>query len=353
MSWCLSPDLLEEIKISKINANKYQIENKISKIKRQALPEEVIRQLMYIKLIKHYHFNPKLIYLEFPIQMGSSKKRADIVVTENNNPLIIIEVKEKIKASSIEQLHSYLRVTSAKYGILGDSESIFFYEKSQNNKIFETSDIFLGSYHRNNDVKNSTKNNFGVECLIKEVFDDIKEEKWFINIKGNKIEISLKEIQNFQKVQSLALDIGLSLLNETPLHSEWKAFLHSLIQNAVVVNKKDPFKESEEYKFFLDVVEIFTVNKLDILQYFSIRKDGTINCKFNQIYKLYEIYKNQKNEPFLKKKTLIHILMNKKIIVQSGITCNINGKSARACVFSPSLLPKEFTGFIFQNEDYM
>jgi len=102
MSWCLSANLLESISFDNIENDKYQINNSISGSTRRAYPEEIIRQLMYSRLVKEYLFNPDVIHIEFPIQIGSSKKRADIVVIDKDKkPLIVVEVKVLINTEAI------------------------------------------------------------------------------------------------------------------------------------------------------------------------------------------------------------------------------------------------------------
>lgn len=72
---------------------------------RKDTPEENVRQRWARSLIDEYGYAKNDIMLEFPIRMGTAKKRADIVVfkaggKEQEDIVIIIEAKrEDVKAS--------------------------------------------------------------------------------------------------------------------------------------------------------------------------------------------------------------------------------------------------------------
>jgi type I restriction enzyme M protein len=112
---------------------------------RQDTPEEHIRQRMARSLVEEYGYSKSDIEIEFKIQMGSSKKKADIVIFENGatheieNIRIIVEAKkETIKPSNrdngIGQLKSYMAASiNSRYGLWVGSE-IQAFEKIEKEK---------------------------------------------------------------------------------------------------------------------------------------------------------------------------------------------------------------------------
>jgi type I restriction enzyme M protein len=107
---------------------------------RNDTPEENIRQRWARSLVDEYGYSKSNIMLEFPIHMGSTKKRADIVIFRpearrvQDEILIIIEAKrDDIKASDKSkgegQLKSYMAAcSSCKYGLWVGKER-YAYEK--------------------------------------------------------------------------------------------------------------------------------------------------------------------------------------------------------------------------------
>lgn len=85
-------------------------------------PEERVRQNFIIQLIDKYHYSIEQIEVEVKIKMGSTyaKKRSDIVVYSNEkkgNIHIIIENKKPDRKDGLDQLHSYMNATGAKFGV--------------------------------------------------------------------------------------------------------------------------------------------------------------------------------------------------------------------------------------------
>lgn len=123
----------------------------ITGVLRKDTPEENVRQQWARSLVGEYGYSKNDIALEFPIRMGTMKKRADIVVfkaggKEQEDIVIIIEAKrEEIKASDKikgeEQLKSYMAASSScKYGLWVGKERYAF-EKLPEGEIAPVSDI--------------------------------------------------------------------------------------------------------------------------------------------------------------------------------------------------------------------
>ncbi len=124
---------------------------------RQDTPEEHIRQRIARSLVEEYGYSKTDIEIEWKVQIGVTKKRADIVVFEKGtnhiteNIIIIVEAKkETIKPSNkdngVAQLHSYLAATiNCRYGLWIGSEIQAFEKTIVGNKfkIEETLDIPL------------------------------------------------------------------------------------------------------------------------------------------------------------------------------------------------------------------
>lgn len=109
---------------------------------RNDTPEEYVRQTIEKRLINEHKYNRKQIRVEYTIKIGSSKKRADIVIFEDvdveqtqENIKIIIECKsEKIEANNakegVEQLKSYMSACpNAEWGMWTNSKEKFVFRK--------------------------------------------------------------------------------------------------------------------------------------------------------------------------------------------------------------------------------
>src|SRR5687767_11740842 len=97
-------------------------------------PEEHVRQRIARSLMEDYGYDKKNIEVEFTVNLGRSKKRADIVIFEptdehkQENARIIIECKReetkpKDRDNGVEQLKSYLSACpNARFGMWIGSE---------------------------------------------------------------------------------------------------------------------------------------------------------------------------------------------------------------------------------------
>jgi len=109
-------------------------------------PEEYVRQNIEKALVRQYKFAPKDCQPEFPIKVGSSRKRADIAVfgagqphTQPNIHILVetkrADVKPTHRTEGIGQLQSYMAAClNAKYGIWTNGDDKFCYAKRPNGK---------------------------------------------------------------------------------------------------------------------------------------------------------------------------------------------------------------------------
>ena len=99
-------------------------------------PEEVIRQLFIDKLIYEYGYPVSRMQVEYPVYFGREVKRADIVIMDEDRPLvpyIVIEVKKPKLKDGKDQLKSYCNSTGAPIAVWTNGDQIAFYNRQDPN----------------------------------------------------------------------------------------------------------------------------------------------------------------------------------------------------------------------------
>lgn len=99
-------------------------------------PEEVIRQLYVMVLIKDFGYSSSRMELEYAVSFGREKKRADIVIFDKNQtttPYVMVELKKPKLKDGKEQLKSYCNATGAPIGIWSNGDSISYYHRKDPN----------------------------------------------------------------------------------------------------------------------------------------------------------------------------------------------------------------------------
>lgn len=150
-------------------------------------PEEVIRQLFIDKLINDYGYPVSRIKLEYQVYFGREVKRADIVIMDEDRPIvpyIIVEVKKPKHKDGKEQLKSYCNSTGAPIAIWTNGEQIAYYNRKDPNYFEEIRDIPMAT-----------------QTLM-----DVISERWTIE--------DLKENDRLQKDKISLKDIILDLEDE-------------------------------------------------------------------------------------------------------------------------------------------
>jgi type I restriction enzyme M protein len=107
-------------------------------------PEEVVRQLYLMKLIKEYGYPKKRIELEHPISFGREIKSADIVVFDKDRPTIeyiIVETKKPKLLDGKNQLRSYTNATGAPIAVWTNGGQISHYNRKDPNYFEDITDI--------------------------------------------------------------------------------------------------------------------------------------------------------------------------------------------------------------------
>lgn len=99
-------------------------------------PEEAVRQL-YLRVL-HFDYGYPLdrIQLEYSVSFGREKKRADIAITDKDDPrsiYLLVELKKPKLKDGKEQLKSYCHATGAPIGVWTNGESISYYHRKDPN----------------------------------------------------------------------------------------------------------------------------------------------------------------------------------------------------------------------------
>ncbi|WP_367363767.1 N-6 DNA methylase [Candidatus Tisiphia endosymbiont of Nedyus quadrimaculatus] len=106
-------------------------------------PEEKVRQEYEKILYDDYFYDKEQLDIEVSIQMGSTVKKADIVIYKNelknrnqySDILGIIEVKKRSRKDGLEQLTSYMQATSAVFGVWTNGEEIEYLHKNSKGEV--------------------------------------------------------------------------------------------------------------------------------------------------------------------------------------------------------------------------
>lgn len=99
-------------------------------------PEEIVRQLYIDELHEKYAYPLSRLQVEYIVNIGRDKKRADIAIMDKdrpNVPYIIIECKEPTLKDGKEQLKSYCNATGAPIGVWTNGNQISYYNRKDPN----------------------------------------------------------------------------------------------------------------------------------------------------------------------------------------------------------------------------
>ncbi|CQR69972.1 Restriction enzyme BgcI subunit alpha [Sporomusa ovata DSM 2662] len=110
-----------------------------------AKPEEIVRQLFLVKLIKEYGYLREQIKLEKSVQFGATvhEKSADIVIYDKDNqtPYIIVELKKPNRKDGIDQLKGYCNAEGAPIGVWTNGGDIVVLHRDEPNIYSNLPDI--------------------------------------------------------------------------------------------------------------------------------------------------------------------------------------------------------------------
>ena len=107
-------------------------------------PEEVVRQLYAAKLLNHYGYPRKRLAMEYGVNFGRQRKRADIVILDKDRPeaaYAVVELKKPKLSDGKNQLRSYCNATGAPIGVWTNGGIISHYNRKDPNYFEEISDL--------------------------------------------------------------------------------------------------------------------------------------------------------------------------------------------------------------------
>lgn len=144
----------------------------------KSAPEEIVRQLYLVKLMKQYKYPKNLIELEKQVNFGREQKRADIVVyrPDSITPKIIVEVKAPSQENDVQQLKSYLNAEGAPVGVAINGKNLLILYRPYPREFDDTLDDIPASDEEIDDVlaKRKTLKDLHEEDL-KEIIKTLEE----------------------------------------------------------------------------------------------------------------------------------------------------------------------------------
>jgi type I restriction enzyme M protein len=137
-------------------------------------PEEIVRQLYVMTLTQDLGYPLSRIQLEYPVQTGSSSKRADIVIFEASRPTqpyIIVELKEPNSKEGRRQLESYCKFEGASVGVWCNGNEVDYFFKQTNPK---TNTTYLEKLSYLPSAQQSLSDVLNVRFTIKQLLQEDK-----------------------------------------------------------------------------------------------------------------------------------------------------------------------------------
>ena len=138
-------DLEQKVRIKTIRGKQTPFVHCIVRQKEvQLKPEEIVRQLYAVRLLKKYRYPQSRLAFEHTVHFGREKKSADIVIFDQDRPdaaYIVVELKKPKLKDGKGQLRSYCNATGAPIGIWTNGGQISHYHRKDPNYFEEISDI--------------------------------------------------------------------------------------------------------------------------------------------------------------------------------------------------------------------
>jgi hypothetical protein len=237
----LRPEILSQLVFTQKDG-KYYVQATTHQKPRPAFPEEIIRQIFIASLLVDYHYPEHLISLEHSIQMGREKKRADIVIIDENGVLnIVIEVKVDENGDSISQLKSYMAISGAKYGGIISGNSLTCIYMLAPNEIKEINDLpvyglckqdidkgTFAKYEANNGLLKPTRESIGIERFKRYIHSHAE-----ITINGCSLKLSNTQIESYKILRKNFLGFGI-VLDPQVQQSDWHKIFKDLLENTPI-----------------------------------------------------------------------------------------------------------------------
>jgi len=225
----LMPEILSRLIFTQSDIGDFYVQATPQQKARLALPEEIIRQLFILSLIHHYGYPENRLRLEFGVQMGRTKKRADIVILDHKgHPYIVIEVKQELGQNAIDQLESYVTITRASFGVAVSTDK--FYCMTNNGAQQDDFPLFGDSadIFENKDTNQKINNEPSRLSLQIEGFDRISQTHAEITVKGHTIKLSNIDLASYKKLQRHFLAVGV-VINTEIKQQDWLVMFTKLL----------------------------------------------------------------------------------------------------------------------------
>ena len=240
----LRPEILSRLIFSNEDGQAYYVQATSRQQARRAHPEEIIRQLFVLSLLHDYKYPEGLIRLEYPIQMGSARKRADIAVLDTGGIVkMIIEVKAGHDKDAMEQLNSYMAITGAMYGAIISSTEITCIRRLSAQDVLPINDlpVFLENDTWSEPVIQTLHNQqpsmstIQGETIEVDGFERSTRTHVKITIKGHTLRLSNVELESYKKLRQKFLTAGIAL-NPNIKQAEWFRKFSQLLESTPIAN---------------------------------------------------------------------------------------------------------------------
>lgn len=194
-------------------------------------PEEVVRQLYLMKLIRKYGYPKKRIALEHSINFGREVKSADIVIFDKDRSTveyIIVEIKKPKLQDGKNQLRSYTNATGAPIAVWTNGGQISHYNRKDPNYFEDITDIPKADQT----LEDILKGRFTLKDLI--IKDKIPNE-------GKSLKTIIQEMED-----EVLANAGVDVFEEvfklifTKLYDEYKSYEDKAVINHFLRGKKYP-----------------------------------------------------------------------------------------------------------------
>lgn len=238
-------------------------------------PEEIVRQLYLMKLIKEYGYPKKRIVLEHPINFGREIKSADIVVFDEDRPTveyIIVEIKKPKLQDGKNQLRSYTNATGAPIAVWTNGGQISHYNRKDPN-YFE-------------DITNIPKASQTLEDIIKERFtlkDLVIKDK--IPNEGKSLKTIIQEMED-----EVLANAGVDVFEEVfklifiKLYDELQSDLDKR-ELYRVLEKKLPNTGYSDFDKVKEVLEKFDDSDFRVLEFRNTgQSEGDLKKKIRRLF---------------------------------------------------------------------
>lgn len=175
-------DFIDELK---------QFSNRITMLKDNLKTEEATKTslvLPFFQMLGYDVFNPFEFVPEFVADVGTKKgEKVDYAIMQNNEPIIIVEVKScdtELNSKHTNQLFRYFSVTKAKFGVLTNGIIYrFFSDLEESNKMDDAPFLEINLSDINDNVTTELKRFKKDAFDIKGILDSASELKYTAMIK--------------------------------------------------------------------------------------------------------------------------------------------------------------------------